>query len=82
MAWVFTDTAFAILKEYLYVTAIAMKNKPAALIGLLLLIPFSSLIAIRTGWQLLHYFEYAGTPHLAGLLLNHTLGYLIFNFGF
>ncbi len=77
LIWMFADTGIAFLKEYLYVTTKAMKNKPIALIGLILLLPFSTLTAIGIGWQLLHYFGYADLPHLAWLIPNLTLGYAL-----
>jgi len=77
--WAFVDTSVGILKEHvgLIVKNKHMKNAPIAILGLILIVPFSLLFGVGMVWQFLHNIGYAGIPDLTSIVPNRDLGFAI-----
>lgn len=72
--WVVADTLTHVIKENLKLFTIHVKNAPSAILGLVLLLPFSLLFTVGLSWQILHTLGFASSPNVGSLVPSRNLG--------
>ncbi len=73
----FIDTAVGISVEQARLLSITMKNKPLAILGLIMLIPFGLVFVVGLTWQLLHVLGYANIPDMGALVPNQAIAFAL-----